>query len=99
MTNGHRVGAPPLNEPPNVFGRLNVLPSVVTPAKFGFDRLTRFCSTGGRNRLFPILSRTAHTTVLCTTMQHCDSAIELLDPENVGVAVGTEFLYGLEAEI
>src|SRR5208282_2531817 len=72
LTNGHRVGAPPLNRPPKFFFRSNVLPNVVTPAKFGLNRLTRFCSTGGPNRLFPILSRAVHTTVLCTIVQHCD---------------------------
>ena len=51
LTNGHRVGAPPLNRPPIFFRRSNVLPDVVTPAKFGIDRLTRFCFTGGRNSL------------------------------------------------
>ena len=33
------------------FRRSNGLPDVVTLAKFGIDRLTRFCSTGGRNSL------------------------------------------------
>ena len=72
---------------PKLFGRSNVLPNVVTSAKFGFDRLTRFCFTGVEIHVFPILSRTAHTTVLCTNVQRCDEKVmAVTTARNVGVA-------------
>ena len=80
LTNGHRVGAPPLNRPPIFFSPIECAPRRGHPCQIWFWSVDAFVYVpqGVEIRVFPILCRTAHTTVLCTNVQRCDNDYDVI---------------------